>query len=306
MSEKNIAESSVNNDLDIKKWLNEVPEISIMAEIRPIFVCAEDKPLRGIELWQTVGQIIAKKIKEIDGFVVLTGVDEVLNLGIALSFALQNLNKPVILTGSQITSHSIELPDWQEKKKKAYGGLGVKANLINAVQLVNLGLPAVALMFGNRIISPVKARRIQTLGLNLFDSADDKYLGRIDFGISLSEKINISEETKMVIRDKFCNQFQIINYLAGTDLNKAINQSVKGIIIRDLPDLEQLDIKRSKTPMVVYNPFIVSASNQFKNIFIANNLTWEAALIKFMWALANYTDPLEAMEQEYCHEFIKH
>lgn len=307
LTDKDLLGSSVKNASEMADWLKQVPELSLMAEIEPIFVYSDSEELRGIKLWQKVSQIIFEKAGTVDGFAVLTDLEEVLNLGIALSFALINLNKPVILTSSQITQEAVMLPDWKEKQAKAYGGLGVKANLINAIQIVNLELPAVALMFGNRIIRPTKARRAQTLGLNLFDSIDDKYLGKIDFGISLSEKIKPPAEP-LELNNQFEENVKIINWMPGGGLVNSNNNQTKGIIIRDLLNLKDLIFKSGKTPILVYNRFMID--NQRKNgdeLLAVNNMSWETTVIKFMWALAQKESNAEAvMSKECCGEFIKH
>jgi len=307
LTDKDISGSSVNRESEIAGWLAQLPELILMAKIEPIFICLGTEELKGVRLWQKVSQLIFEKQETFEGFVILTDLTEVLNLGIALSFALVNLNKPVILTSSQITKETVLLADWKEKQGKAYGGLGARANLINAVQIANLGLPAVALMFGNRIIRPTKARRIQTLGLNLFDSIDDKYLGKIDFGISLSEKIKPSTES-MELKNQFEENIQIINWLIGNRLVKLSDNQAKGIIVRDLPNLQDLAGASGKVPILVYNRFLIDQRQKEKeNIIVTNNLTWETAVVKFMWVLAQKENNAEAvMDKECCGEFIRH
>lgn len=52
--------------------------------------------------WQKIAQVIYDHYEEYDGFVVLHGSDTMAYTASALSFMLENLNKPVILTGSQL------------------------------------------------------------------------------------------------------------------------------------------------------------------------------------------------------------
>jgi L-asparaginase len=49
-----------------------------------------------------IGSVIAEHYKDYDGFVILHGTDTMAYTASALSFMLKGLNKPVILTGSQI------------------------------------------------------------------------------------------------------------------------------------------------------------------------------------------------------------
>ena len=55
-----------------------------------------------VDEWNKIGEIIANAYESYDGFVVLHGTDTMAYTASALSFMLENLNKPVVFTGSQI------------------------------------------------------------------------------------------------------------------------------------------------------------------------------------------------------------
>jgi L-asparaginase len=55
-----------------------------------------------IERWQQIGRIIEEQYLNYDGFVVLHGSDTMAFTASVLSFMLENLSKPVVLTGSQL------------------------------------------------------------------------------------------------------------------------------------------------------------------------------------------------------------
>ena len=55
-----------------------------------------------VRQWSVIGEEIALHYDDYDGFVILHGTDTMCYTASALSFMLENLNKPVILTGSQI------------------------------------------------------------------------------------------------------------------------------------------------------------------------------------------------------------
>lgn len=55
-----------------------------------------------IELWVSLTQLIYERYNDYDGFVILHGTDTIAYTASALSFMLDGLNKPVILTGSQL------------------------------------------------------------------------------------------------------------------------------------------------------------------------------------------------------------
>jgi 60kDa lysophospholipase len=56
--------------------------------------------------WTEIAQTIYRNYQLFDGFVVLHGTDSLAYTGSALSFMLQNLGKPVILTGTLAPSSS--------------------------------------------------------------------------------------------------------------------------------------------------------------------------------------------------------
>lgn len=54
------------------------------------------------DLWVWLGEMIQREMEAYDGFVILHGTDTMAYTASALSFMLQGLDKPVILTGSQL------------------------------------------------------------------------------------------------------------------------------------------------------------------------------------------------------------
>ncbi len=67
-------------------------------EMNPIL----DSSNMTVNEWNKIGKLIYDKYDEYDGFVILHGTDTMAYTASALSFMLENLTKPVILTGSQI------------------------------------------------------------------------------------------------------------------------------------------------------------------------------------------------------------
>ena len=74
--------------------------------------------------WVAISDIVTEKYNEYDGFVVLHGSDTMSYTASALSFLLENLAKPVILTGSQLPIGDLRTD--------------AKENLITAIQIAAL------------------------------------------------------------------------------------------------------------------------------------------------------------------------
>ena len=67
-------------------------------EMEPIL----DSSDMAVDEWNKIGSVIAENYARYDGFVVMHGTDTMAYTASALSFMLENLAKPVVLTGSQI------------------------------------------------------------------------------------------------------------------------------------------------------------------------------------------------------------
>lgn len=89
---------------DFSQILAEVPELGKFAyridswSFDPVIDSSDVDP----SLWKVLVRIIRERYDDYDGFVVLHGTDTMSFTASALSFMLENLHKPVIITGSQL------------------------------------------------------------------------------------------------------------------------------------------------------------------------------------------------------------
>lgn len=90
--------------LDFNHLETELPELSYMESKVDVF--AFEQPIDSSDMtpaiWATLVNLISEYYAEYDGFVILHGTDTMAYTASALSFMLENLTKPVILTGSQL------------------------------------------------------------------------------------------------------------------------------------------------------------------------------------------------------------
>ena len=89
---------------DFDSLLKEIPEIKRFAH--QISIKSFDEPLDSSNMqpshWIKLAEIIKENYQQHDGFVILHGSDTMDYTASALSFMLENLQKPVIITGSQL------------------------------------------------------------------------------------------------------------------------------------------------------------------------------------------------------------
>lgn len=81
-----------------------VPELNRFSVDLPVhaFDTPVDSSNMGPEAWARIARVIAEQYHQHDGFVILQGTDTMAYSASALSFMLEGLDKPVILTGSQL------------------------------------------------------------------------------------------------------------------------------------------------------------------------------------------------------------
>lgn len=107
--------------------------------------------------WNAIGRAIFERYDGYDGFVVLHGTDTMAYTAGALSFMLENLQKPVVLTGSQIPLCRLR-SDGRE-------------NLITSLLIAAQGRAAeVCLYFGGKLLRGCRAVKRSADGLQAFFS----------------------------------------------------------------------------------------------------------------------------------------
>lgn len=144
-----------------------IPDFDIL-EQRPLIDSAQMYPDR----WWGIAQEIARHYADYDGFVILHGTDTLAYTASALPFMLQGLDKPVILTGSQIPLCELR-NDAQE-------------NLITSLLIAaEYRLPEVCLYFGGRLIRGCRATKVDARGFQAFASPNYPLLGDIGIGIEI-------------------------------------------------------------------------------------------------------------------------
>jgi L-asparaginase len=131
--------------------------------------------------WAEIAEVIEQKYDEVDGFVVLHGTDTMAYTASALSFMLENLNKPVIVTGSQLPIGEVRT-DGEE-------------NLITALQIAAAedenGEPMVrevAILFENYLWRGNRSTKSSADNFNAFKSNNYPELARIGLDINFKRE----------------------------------------------------------------------------------------------------------------------
>lgn len=148
--------------------------------------------------WIDLAQIISDKYDDYDSFVITHGTNTLGYTCAALSFALINNAKPVVLTGSQVP---IGVP-----------GSDAKTNLDNAIRIACWNeepIYGVVAVFGSYIISGTRVKKSTEFDYDAFKSFNTGSIGRIGRIIDINK-------TNLKAHNKYWNNEESINPLAKT------------------------------------------------------------------------------------------
>lgn len=161
--------------LNASKWADLIdgalPELAKIAKVDTHELFMEDSSDINREHWARLATFIQKQYKNYNGFVILHGTDTMAYTASALSFALQNIDKPIILTGSQVPMSSIRSD--------------ARRNLVNAIEMATMDLPEIAICFNDYVFRGNRSSKISIGDFDAFSSPNYPPLAEIGLHIEL-------------------------------------------------------------------------------------------------------------------------
>ena len=115
-------------------------------------------------VWESLATIIQQNYEDYDGFVILHGSDTMAYSASALSFMLENLNKPVIFTGSQLPLGELRT----DGRENFIAAIEIAASKDDETPLV----PEVCIYFENQLMRGNRSVKYNAENFNAFKSAN--------------------------------------------------------------------------------------------------------------------------------------
>jgi len=173
------------------------------------------------EVWVKIAELIKENYNNYDGFVVLHGTDTMSFTASALSFMLDNLQKPVILTGSQLPIGTLRTDG--------------KENLITAIEIAaaykngQAMVPEVCIVFENQLFRGNRTTKHNAEHFNAFYSYNYPDLAKIGININYNySAIHYPSQTKQLeISTEFDTNIAILKIFPG--INKQVVDSILNI-----------------------------------------------------------------------------
>lgn len=175
-----------------------------------------------VEDWNRIGEVIARNYEAYDGFVILHGTDTMAYTASALSFMLENLGKPVVITGAQIPICEIR-SDGKDNM--------ITAMMIAASQKVN----EVCIYFSGELLRGNRAIKYSSDGFMAFRSPNAQPLARAGIEILYNEAIALPAPTEPFAFQRLENiPIGVIKVFPGIQFelfSNIMTESLRGVVI---------------------------------------------------------------------------
>ena len=226
-------ETKVLKPFDFTHLIDNVPKIKMLNyDIDNIqFDPPIDSSNMSIEHWGQIAKAIEANYDSYDGFVILHGTDTMAFTASALSFMLENLNKPVIITGSQLPIGEVRT-DGEE-------------NLITAMQVAaarnsrgEAMVQEVAILFENHLLRGNRSSKVSADNFNAFMSTNYPDLARIGLDIHFHEDVLYRTDHKrpLLVHDNMDPNVMFIVLHPGmtrSTLEHMLNTpGIKGVVLK--------------------------------------------------------------------------
>jgi len=256
-----------------------------------------------IDHWKKIAKIIQENYYDYDGFVILHGSDTMAYTASALSFMLENLSKPVILTGSQLPIGDLRTD--------------AKENIITSIEIAGSYkdgkpiVPEVAIYFEFKLLRGNRTTKLSTDEFNAFESPNYNILAKSGVNLRFyNHRILPVSNGIFNVHYEICNDIIVykihpgiteeqFNYILNTPKLKAViletygagnaltNQWFLKIIENAIKQKGIYIINKSQCLRGSISPYKYETGKKMmeKGVLDAKDMTLEAVLTKIMYLL---------------------
>ena len=291
--------------------LSYIPAVKNVCEVQTKQVCNLDSTNVTPEHWKMMVKAVEDNYAYYDGFVICHGTDTLAYSAAALSYLIQNADKPIILTGAQ-QPISNEITD-------------AKKNLRDSVVCaIDPGSRGVMVVFGGHVIAGTRAKKNKTISYDAFASVNFPELalvqgdrlvryipspwptGPVEFGRALDPKVFLLKLTPGMSPDLIPEIFRLYDCVIVESFGVGgIPQQLMDAFAEGLGDYDKTRKVLILTTQVTYEGSdvgVYEVGKRVKNRFRfleAHDMTIEAVVTKSMWLLAQNCESFDQLQQRF-------
>lgn len=298
-------ETGTLHNFNFDKLLEFIPELNLLE--CNIATKSFDEPIDSSNMnpdhWIELVTVIEESYNDFDGFVILHGSDTMSYTASALSFMLENLNKPVIFTGSQLPIGDLRTD--------------AKENLITSIQIASLynnGNPSiteVCLYFEYKLYRANRTTKINAEHFEAFASLNYPPLVVSGVNLKVNEQVLLKSirNEKLIVHKNIISDILLVKMFPGITRD-TINHlfsypNIKGMVIesygsgnltdkdwfikalkkitdKEIPVVNVTQCSGGSVDMSIYS---VNKKLNKVGVISGKDITTEAALAKLMFLL---------------------
>lgn len=248
------------------------------------------------EDWKRMAKTIYGLAGSYQGIVMIHGTDTMAYTSSMLSFMLQSIPIPVVLTGSQLSILN-PIADAVE-------------NCRCAVNMAGSGVAGIYVAFNRKVILGTRASKVRTISFDAFESINYPYVGVINSnGLDINKYAVKKSQQKFKLNDSICTDVFLLKLIPGTNpriFHQLYTMGYKGIVIeafgigglpfqgRNLVEAIKEVLEKGMT-IVIGSQCLYEGSNLSiyqtgqkilkQGVLPCSDMTVEAAVTKLMWVL---------------------
>ncbi|QOD59625.1 asparaginase [Polaribacter haliotis] len=306
---------------DFSQIVDKIPELQQLdCNIESIsFEEVIDSSNMNTQYYIDIVEIIEENYTKFDGFVILTGSDTMSYISSAVSFMLENLQKPIIFTGSQLPIGDLRTD--------------AKENLITSIEIASSRkenkpvISEVCLYFEYKLYRANRTTKISAEQFEAFTSMNYPPLAESGVHLNFNEHLiqkPIKKVEKLIVRKKLVTDVVILKLFPG--ITKAVVESIlniknlKGVVIETygsgnapnenwfldllkeatLKGIKIVNVTQCAGGSVILGHYDTSVSLKEIGVISGGDMTTESAIAKLMYLLNE-----ELSQEEFKHYFEK-